>query len=115
MKVIIAGSRIITDFQLLSRCVAESGWTDQIIEVVSGGARGVDKQGEMWARKHEIPIKRFPAMWDLYGKAAGPIRNKEMAEYADALIALLYGRSTGTANMIKTAGKVGLLTKVFNV
>lgn len=102
MKTIIAGSRQITDFAVISEAVAKSCFG--ISEVVSGCAPGVDKQGEAWASLNDIPIKRFPAQWHRYGSyAAGPIRNKEMAEYADALIAVWDGRSNGTKNMINQA------------
>ncbi|WP_197026348.1 hypothetical protein [Polaribacter sp. Hel_I_88] len=55
---------------------------------------------------------RFPAEWNKFGKAAGPVRNKEMAIYADALIAFWDGKSRGTKNMIQLAKQNGLLLKV---
>lgn len=109
MKVIIAGSRELNDFLLVQEAVHAS--TFKITEVVSGTARGVDKQGEAWASLHDIPIKRFPANWKQYGRGAGHIRNAEMAEYADALIAVWDGKSPGTKNMIELARKHNL--KVF--
>lgn len=101
MKVIIAGSRSITDYDLLLRTIKNSRF--EINEVISGGCRGVDLMGERYAEENDIPIIWFPADWKKHGKNAGPIRNKEMAEYADALIALYDGSSRGTANMIETA------------
>lgn len=74
-----------------------------ISEVVSGGAKGCDTYGEAWAKVNNIEIRRFPADWDRYGKGAGPIRNEEMAQYAEALIAVWDGRSSGTKDMIKRA------------
>ena len=109
MKVIIAGSREITDFALVKQAVDAS--TFKITEVVSGTARGVDKLGEHWASLYEIPIKTFPAEWDTFGKPAGFVRNVKMAEYADALIAIWDGKSRGTKHMIDQA-KLKLL-KVF--
>jgi hypothetical protein len=108
MKVIIAGSRDITDYLLLASVVSASGF--DVTEVVSGGARGIDALGELWAENFDVPVKRFLADWTSYGKAAGPIRNKQMAEYADALIAISTG-GKGTTDMIKTAKQQGL--KVF--
>lgn len=109
MKVIIAGSRDIKDVQLLKMAIEKSGF--DITEVVSGGAAGVDFLGEQWAREHGILLTRFPADWSAYGKAAGPIRNEEMARYVGkegALLALWDGRSKGTSNMIDMAEKHGL-------
>lgn len=113
MRVIIAGSRDITnyrDIKKLMETVTDQHyirWGD-INEVVSGAARGVDKLGEAWAAEYEIPVKQFPADWNQHGKSAGPIRNSEMAEYADALVAIWDGKSRGTQNMIETAMKHGL-------
>jgi len=98
MKVIIAGSRTITDYEFVLEAIEESGF--KITEVVSGCANGVDKLGERYALENNIPIKLFPAQWIKYGRGAGIIRNKEMAEYADALIACWDGTSAGTRNMM---------------
>jgi len=106
MKVIIAGSRNITNYDALCEMVLRSKL--DITEVVSGGARGVDRMGEAWAGYYNIPIRIFPADWFRSGKAAGYIRNEEMANYADALIALWDGKSYGTANMINLAKKKDL-------
>jgi hypothetical protein len=75
---------------------------EQITEIVSGAARGIDSLGERWAeyRPDPIPVKQFPADWDTHGKAAGPIRNRAMADYADALLVVWDGKSRGTKNML---------------
>ena len=102
MKTIIAGSRNITSFEVVNKAVEASGF--KVTEVVSGTARGVDKLGEAWASYNRIPIKRFPADWKRFGyNSAGYIRNAEMADYADALIAVWDGESRGTAHMIQQA------------
>lgn len=106
MKVIIAGSRGIYDMNVLHNAINSSRF--EITEVVSGGARGVDRLGEVYANHKNIDLKVFPADWDKHGRKAGPIRNAEMAEYADALIAIWDGESRGTANMIQQARKNGL-------
>lgn len=106
MKVIIAGSRDIHLMRYVEDAIQMSGFT--ISEVVDGCADGVDLLGEAWAIDNGIPIKKFPANWGKFGKAAGPIRNREMAEYADALIAVWDGKSKGTQDMIRKAQKRGL-------
>ncbi len=113
MKTIIAGSRGCTNMLYLHNAVAKCGW--KITEVVSGGARGPDMMGEEWAFYQVLPVKRFPAEWDKLGKGAGYIRNAQMAEYADSLIALWDGVSRGTANMITLARAKGLKTYVESV
>ena len=98
MKVIIAGSRSITNYQHVYQAWLNSKF--DLTEIVSGGARGVDSLGEELAKELDIPVKRFIPHWREYGKKAGILRNVEMAEYADALIAVWDGRSKGTAHMI---------------
>lgn len=104
MRIIIAGSRTLEDkhgvFQILNNCIPS--WP--ITEVVSGTARGIDKLGEQWAESKGIPVKRFPADWNgPHKKAAGFIRNEEMAAYAHGLIAIWDGKSNGTRDMIDRA------------
>jgi len=111
MKTIIAGSRNIVDPYMLEYVVNLCDW--EITEVVCGMAKGVDTLGQRWAGKKDIPVKKFPANWDKYGKAAGMRRNQEMADYADALIAVWDGESKGTQNMIKIARNKGLMVLVY--
>lgn len=101
MKVIIAGTRDIKDYTLVVRAIEDSGWKDKITEVVSGCATGIDTLGEQWARANNIPVKEMPADWSSYGNSAGPMRNRKMAEYADAAIVIWDGKSRGTRNMIE--------------
>lgn len=113
MKTIIAGSRSINDLRLLEKVIEYSKFV--ITEVVCGGARGVDDLGRKWAHNgnNGIAVKLFPAKWDDFGKSAGYRRNVEMAEYADALIALWDGSSKGTKHMIDIAKKKGLNVYVY--
>lgn len=80
----------------------------EITEVVSGTCKGVDQLGEEWAERKGIPVKKFPADWSKHGRRAGPLRNREMAKYADALIAIWDGKSRGTRSMIDEALREGL-------
>jgi len=100
-KVIVAGSRDITDFDAVSNAIEKSGF--QIREIVSGAADGVDSLGEEWAENHAIDTAIFEADWDTHGKSAGPIRNKQMAQYADAAVIVWDGESVGTRSMLEKA------------
>jgi len=109
MKVIIAGSRTFTDRFAARMAIKE--WEQEygkIAEVICGGAQGADLIGMSLAEEKEIPVKMFPADWDKFGNAAGPIRNKEMAEYAEGLILLWDGESRGSLSMLKLARHYGL-------
>jgi hypothetical protein len=113
MKVIIAGSRDFNDYYSLTKAIMKSGLN--IEEVVCGMARGVDLLGKQWADERGIYVKEFPADWNTHGQRAGPIRNTEMAKYADALIAIWDGESKGTANMISQARAKNLKVFVYLV
>lgn len=84
------------------------------ITVISGCALGVDTFGIRWAEERGLPVMRYPADWDRYGKSAGPRRNSQMAVVADALVALWDGESPGTRHMIQEADKRGLRVYVFS-
>lgn len=106
MKVIIAGSRdLLLGPTAIQRIVETSGF--HVTELVSGGAAGIDRCGEWWARHAAVPKRSFLADWGAFGKSAGPRRNRQMAEYADGLIAIWNGQSRGTRNMIETMQELG--------
>lgn len=112
MKVIIAGGRDFDNYDLLCRKADKILSRQSGIEIVSGTAKGADKLGERYAEERQYPVKRFIPDWNFFGKKAGFIRNEEMAEYADALIAFWNGESKGTRHMIDIATNVGLLIRV---
>lgn len=115
MKVIIAGGRDFNDYELLKAelnlilCIRVMR---EDLEILSGGAKGADALGEQYAKEYNVPVKRFPADWNKYGKSAGPIRNTEMAKYAEGCIVFWDGKSKGTKNMIETARNHRLILHV---
>lgn len=116
MKLIIAGTRNsqIFDKGIVERAMEASPFVPH--EIVSGHASGIDHYGEEWARAHDVPIRAFPADWQKHGLKAGPIRNAEMAKYADALLAIPHpnpNRRTGTKDMIRKAKRQGLRVFVY--
>ncbi len=114
MKVIIAGSRGFSDFQLLMAKCEEILANRDDVEIVSGTAKGADKMGEHYASLRGFKVKQFPADWDKYGKSAGYKRNSQMADYADMLIAFWDGNSRGTKHMIDLANQKNLVVHIIN-
>lgn len=120
MKLIIAGGRDFKDeilamksfIDFASEVNTKLSKVNPITEIVSGGARGADRVGEFIAKCNNIPVKRFIPDWDGLGKKAGHVRNREMGNYADALLAFWDGQSKGTKGMIDYATKKGLIVKV---
>lgn len=112
MKVIIAGGRTFNNYDLLCKSCDKVLSQQKEIEIVSGTAYGADKLGEKYAKEKSYTIKHFPADWDNHGKSAGYIRNAQMAEYADALIAFWDGNSKGTKNIIDLAKRMNLKIRI---
>ena len=111
IRIIVAGSRTFNNYPLLKHTlnnfIQQLGAYDSI-EIVSGGAPGADRFGERYAREQGYSLKIFPAHWNLYGKRAGYLRNAEMADYADCLVAFWDCQSPGTKHMINLAMQKGL-------
>jgi hypothetical protein len=104
VKLIIAGSRHYHDYQadtLVANAMQRLGINPTT--VISGGAQGIDRAGERWARDNGVPIERYPADWSAHGRAAGPLRNRRMAQEAGALLLIWDGKSRGSANMLQEA------------
>lgn len=107
-RVIISGSRNIKDYAIVKEFVERCIGNLNPVEIVSGGAEGVDELGETFAYLHKLPLTIFEAEWDKYGKSAGPIRNEKMAQYAKYCIVIWDGTSPGSRNMIAVAKKYNL-------
>lgn len=105
-RIIIAGSRDVEDVNIVISALIDSGFITigekkSEIEIVSGGAKGVDSIGEYIAKVNGFNLKVFPADWKGLGKKAGPIRNCQMGDYADYLVAVRKDGSRGTTHMIE--------------
>ena len=111
-KIIVAGSRNFQNYPLL--CKEIDKVRDKIECIVSGDAKGADTLGCTYAYDNNIPVKHFPADWTKYGMAAGYIRNHEMGDYADELIAFWDGTSPGTKDMIDYMTKLNKKVVVIN-
>ena len=102
LNVIVAGGRNYSDYKAVKtkldnfRSTLKPGTE---VNIISGGATGADSLGERYAKENNLDIRRFSADWNQHGKAAGPIRNEQMATEGDVLISFPGG--TGTKNMIK--------------
>lgn len=109
-KVIIAGTRTFDNYKLLDEILSK--FYKEPVEIVCGGAHGVDNMGRLWAIKHEYPYKMFIPKWQEEGKIAGFNRNVEMADYADEAICIWNGISKGTEHMINIMKGIGKPVRV---
>lgn len=103
-------------------CCGDRNWTDidtirRTLElppgtiIVHGDARGADRLSGVVAREREFEVRAYPADWNKHGKAAGPIRNREMfnTEKPELVIAFHddLANSKGTKDMVKYAESKG--------
>jgi len=112
MKIIIAGSRTFKNKEYLFKACDQILRNTKHIEIVSGGAKGADQLGELYAKEKDYKLTRFLPDWKKYGKKAGPLRNEKMAKYADVLIAFWNGTSRGTAHIINIAKENKLQVRI---
>ena len=101
MKVVVTGGRDFTDQEFIFKTLNEIHKETPITFLVSGMAKGVDESCFKWAMKNEINTMCVPAKWKRDGKAAGPIRNKEMADMFDYDLVIAFPGGKGTAHMVK--------------
>lgn len=76
--------------------------------VISGTATGADTLGEVWAMANRVPVERYEPDWAKYGRAAGPVRNRQMLVEGKPTLVVAFPGGRGTANMIKQARAAGV-------
>ena len=100
MKVAIIGSRSISSVEL-------KNYVTEGDELVSGGAIGVDRCVAEYAQQKGVKLTQFLPQYERYGRAAPILRNREIVEYADKVVAFWDGKSKGTYSVIEYAKKQG--------
>ena len=109
MKVAVIGSRDLSEIDI------EKYIPDDVSEIVSGGARGIDTLAKEYAMKKKILYTEFLPQYSRYGRAAPIRRNQEIAEYADMAIAFWNGESKGTEYAIRLFQRLGKRVTVIRV
>lgn len=126
MRIIIAGSRDFSDYKLLCRVMDQMTRKLSEVVILSGNSGklfynhkaqkiilGADLLGEEWALSNGHTVKVFPPEYDRYPKKMAPLmRNQEMVDQAQGLVAFWKDRSPGTKDCIERARKRGLKVKV---
>lgn len=108
VRIVVAGCRDYNDYDearlFIDQCLTVIRKDNEII-ILSGGAVGADSLGERYARENGFKTELYPADWKKYGRSAGPIRNRQMAEACDCAICFWDGKSKGTESMLELANK----------
>lgn len=108
MKLAIVGSREFTDYDYMVRNIKKHIDISKIRVIISGGAKGADHLAKRFANDHKIPIIEYLPDWKKYGKKAGMIRNKDIIDNSNYVIAFWNGQSVGTKDSIELAKKNNL-------
>lgn len=113
-RIVVAGSREYNNYnaakEYIDNCIKDLKNCTFIF--VSGGCRGADSLGERYAKEVGYSVEVYKANWEKYGRAAGPIRNKQMAEICDVAICFWDGKSKGTKSMIEMAWDFGKTVEI---
>lgn len=105
MRIAIVGSRSVTVDNL-------GDYIENVTEIVSGGAKGVDQCAAEYANKHGIKLTEFLPEYQRYGRAAPIKRNMKIVDYSDKIIVFWDGKSKGALSVIKYAEKIGKICEV---
>lgn len=112
MRVLVCGGREFSDALMLGEHLDAFHRSNPITVIIHGDARGADTLAAQWARAHGIEVVAFPANWNLHGKSAGPIRNRQMLDEGKPDMVVAFPGGAGTANMVDQSRKAGVRTHV---
>lgn len=102
MKVAVIGSRGFNNYELVKETLSKI----KITLIISGSAKGADTLGEQYAKENGIETKIFLPDWEKHGKAAGMLRNTDIINESEVVIAFWDGTSKGCADSIEKAKKL---------
>jgi hypothetical protein len=109
-KLGIVGSRNFSNYKLVCDTIGST----PVSHIVSGGAKGADSMGVRYAQAHCIPYSVYPANWSKHGKKAGYMRNRQIVENCDIVIAFWDGKSKGTKLTIDICKELHVPCKIIN-
>lgn len=111
-KLAVVGSRSFNNYELLEEEIDKLSSETKIAQIISGGAKGADTLGEMYASKHDIPITIYKPDWKKNPRGAGLLRNMHIVNSSDMMIAFWNHKSPGTKHSIECAQKKGIPVKI---
>jgi hypothetical protein len=108
LRVLVCGGRDFKDWELFDKTLLELDEATMITDIIAGGAKGADTLAQIWAAEFGVNAHFYHADWDTYGRAAGPIRNKQMLDEGKPDLVVAFPGGRGTANMVKQAREAGV-------
>lgn len=120
MRILVCGGRNYTNkdrvYEVLCDLaeVDDNNWLGKDVTIIHGGATGADQFADDWAVTYWKEILVYPARWDIYGNAAGPIRNQLMLDEGKPDLVVAFPGGKGTQDMISRALKANIPVRVIN-
>lgn len=116
MRLLIAGSRTFADYEYLAKMLdAVTSKVKAHITVICGDAKGADQLGATWAYLNGHDVEHYPANWEVLGRGAGMVRNREMVKTATHACYFWDGKSAGTKGCIAEAKAKGIPIRIWIV
>lgn len=107
-RLLVCGGRDFNDARLLQDMLDHINGKRDVVVLISGGARGADHLGELWAHSRGIHTETYEAEWGEHGRAAGPIRNQRMIDDGKPDLVIAFPGGRGTADMVRRARAAGV-------
>ncbi len=104
MRILVCGGRDFNNYEAMEDVLKQY----EITTLIQGGAKGADALAKKYAKGSNIEMLEYPADWNKYGFAAGPIRNKQMLDEGKPDLILAFPGGKGTANMKEQARIAGI-------
>ena len=99
-RIAVVGSRDFGNLSFVTTLLDKVLAMSKDISIVTGGADGVDKTAEDWAKAHGVECKVYPADWEQFGERAGIKRNAEIIENSDTAMVFWDGESAGSLDSL---------------
>lgn len=113
----VENARTRKDQHLLNSTLSKLHQQHRFTVLIEGEAKGADTLARLWAEANRVHVDPYPANWETFGRAAGPIRNRQMLVVGKPELVVAFHRelsnSKGTRNMVQQAQRVGVRTLVF--
>lgn len=103
-RALVCGGRTFDDWRLLRDTLQQI----RPALIINGGASGADQLATRWAHHDKVPVCEFPANWRFAGRAAGPLRNQAMIDFAKPDLVVAFPGGRGTADMVRRAREAGI-------
>ena len=111
MRILVCGGRDFKDYNLVTEVLDKITMPnnellpDPNLVLIHGCYDGADMLGDRWAVNNYVQIEEYPADWDQFGRAAGPIRNRQMLKEGKPDLVVAFPGGDGTADMVKISKK----------